>query len=173
MTPMLLAPLPVMVVLLLVVIATVPWGGPDWLEMALALLTVGAVYYWNLKRPRLMPAVLVFALGMILDVLTQGPLGVWTAAALVAGLSGRLVRRSQVRFGRWQGAALGIVTLALVATLVAAVTSLYGRQLVALEPVVDALLAACLAYPVLSSLLSLLDGLWPVVDGRSLFMRGD
>lgn len=173
MTPMLLAPLPVLVVLLLVVMAMVPWGGPDWLEMALALLPVSAVYYWSLKRPRLMPAIFVFALGLILDVMTQGPLGVWTAAALVAGLSGRLARGSRLRITWWRGAALAIVTLAITTTLVAAVTSLYGRQLVVLQPVMEAFLAACLAYPVLTGVLSMLEGLWPAVVGRSLFLRGD
>ena len=118
-------------------------------------------------------AVLVFALGLVLDVMTQGPLGVWTAAALLAGLAGRLARRSQQRIGWLRGAALVIITLAAATGLVTVMTSLYGWQLVAVRTVLEAFVGACLAYPLLASLLSALDGLWPAAASRPLFLRGD
>ena len=173
MTPLLLAPVPVFVVLLLIIVAMIPWGGPDWVETALALIPVSAIYFWSLRRPRLMPALVVFALGLVLDVMTQGPLGVWTAAALVAGLAGRLARRSQQRIGWLRGAALVIITLAAATGLVTVMTSLYGWQLVAVRTVLEAFVGACLAYPLLAGLLSALDGLWPAAASRPLFLRGD
>ncbi len=173
MTPMLLAPVPMLIVLLLAMAAVIPWGGPDWVELALALMPVSAVYFWSVRRPRLVPAVAIFALGLLLDVTTQGPLGVWTVAVLIAGLAGRLARQAQVRQG-WVRATLSTVAALAAATLaVAAITSLYGMQLVAWRPVLEAFGVACLVYPVLASALAAVDGLWPAPAERMLFLRGD
>ena len=113
MTAMLLTPLPVGSVLLLVLFAVLPWGGPDWLEMALALVPVGAIYFWSLHRPRLMPAAAIFVLGLVIDVMTQGALGIWASAALVAGLAGRLARRSRMHLGWARRAAFASAALAI------------------------------------------------------------
>lgn len=169
----LLAPLPMFAVLLLTLLAVLPWGGPDWLEMSLALLTVGCIYFWSLRRPRLMPAVLVFLMGLLLDAMTHGPLGVWAAAALVAALSGRLARQSQMSIGWVRGSVYIVAMLAFIAAFVAVVASLHAGQLLALRPITDALIAACLTYPLLAAILSVVDRAWFVRDGRSLFLRGD
>lgn len=170
---LLLVPLPAVVVLMLVLLAMLPWGGPAWLEMALALTALGAIYFWSVRRPRLLPAPVVFVSGLLLDVMTQGPLGVWAAAALIVALAARLERQSRVHLGMLRRVASIAAALALSVCVVAVVTSLHQWQLVALRPVGEALIVAVLAYPFLAGMLSLLDGLWPVVDGRSLFLRGD
>lgn len=168
-----LRPLPAISVFLLVLLAILPWGGPAWFEPALALLSLGAIYFWSLRRPRLMPALVVFGLGLLLDVLTHGPLGVWAAAALIAGLAGRLARQSRVHPGRLRNFMFLVLTLFLAATLVAIVTSLARWQWPPWRSVGEAVAAAACAYPVLAALLSVVDGFWPVVDGRPLFARGD
>ena len=43
-------------------------AGPVW--------TIMSLYYWGLCRPDLMPAVTVFLIGLMLDALSGGPLGV-------------------------------------------------------------------------------------------------
>ena len=173
MTAMLLAPLPVASVLLLVLFAVLPWGGPDWLEMALALVPISAIYFWSLHRPRLMPAAAIFVLGLVIDVMTQGALGIWASAALAAGLAGRLARRSRMHLGWARRAVFASAALAIAASLVAGATSIYGWQIVPARPVLEAFVVACLIYPALAAVLSAADRCWPGTDGRSLFMRGD
>ena len=155
------------------VAAVLPWGGPDWVETALALLPMGTIYFWSFRRPHLMPALLVFFAGLLLDVLTHGPLGIWACAALVAALAGRLARRSRPNLGWLRRAVRVILTLAITAVLVAALMSLYAWQLVPALPLAQALAVACLTYPLLAGFMSLLDNAWPTADDRPLFLRGD
>ena len=173
MMTLLLAPLPMLAVLLLVLVATVPWGGPDWLEMALALLPMGAIYFWSLRRPQLMPALLVFLCGLTLDVLTYGPLGIWSCSALAAALAGRLIRRARPGIGWLAGAGCTALVLTLSAAIAAGLISLAAWHLVPLGSWTQSLLAACLGFPILAGLLSRLDAAWPLEDERSLFLRGD
>ena len=173
MNALLLVPLPLLVTGILLVAAVLPWGGPDWTEMALALLPVGAIYFWSFRRPHLMPAVLVFLAGLLLDVMTHGPLGIWSCAALMAALAGRTARRARPDSGWLHSTFHMIMTLSISAAVVAALMSLYAWRLVPGLPLVHALAAACLGYPVLAGLLSLLDGAWPAADDRPLFLRGD
>ncbi len=169
----LLAPLPAAVTILLIIAAIIPWGGPAWAEMAVALLPVCGIYFWSVRRPQLMPAVLVFVLGIMLDVLTHGPLGIWACAGLMAALAGRVVRRVQPRIGWTSSAVCLVATLAASTALVGALEAGFAWRPMPALLYAQALLAACLAYPLLAGLLSLLDPLWPAADGRSLFLRGD
>lgn len=57
------------------------WTGPHWLLCVIA--------FWRLRAPAAMPALLVFTLGLGLELLRDGPLGLETAALLIsaAGLA--------------------------------------------------------------------------------------
>ncbi len=169
----LLAPLPLVVTLVLIVLACLPWGGPPWSETALLLSPAASIYFWSLRRPQLMPAVLVFACGLLLDVLTQGPLGVWALAALVVARAGRKARRIRRATSWLRSAAAAAATFALALALVTGVEAAFAWRPIALLPQLQALAAICLAYPLLAGLLSTFDPLWPAADGRSLFARGD
>ena len=120
-----------------------------------------------------MPALAIGTLGLMLDVMTQGPLGIWAVAGLVAGLAGRLARQANMRAGWLRASLWSIATLAAVTLVMALMTSLYALQIVAWRPIVEAFLAACLVYPVLAAMLSIIDRLWPAPAGRMLFLRGD
>jgi rod shape-determining protein MreD len=169
----LLSPLPLVVTLLLMLMVCLPWGGPPWSETALMLLPAASIYYWSLRRPQLMPAVLVFACGLLLDVLTHGPLGVWAVAALVVALAGRKARRIRPALGWLRSAAAAIATFAIALALVTGLEAAFAWHPIALLPRLHALAAICIAYPVLAGMLSAFDPLWPAADGRSLFARGD
>jgi rod shape-determining protein MreD len=173
MTVMLLAPLPLLSTLLLIVVAVVPWGGPAWSETALALLPVAAIYFWSIRRPQLMPALLVFLIGLVLDVMTHGPLGVWAMTALAAAFSARVARRSRPAYGALRSGVHVIATLAVATALADLVLAAYVWQPVSPLVVLQACGAGVLAYPLVASLLSLLDALWPATTGRPLFLRGD
>jgi rod shape-determining protein MreD len=169
----LLVPLPLVVTLLLSLVVCLPWGGPPWSETALMLLPAASIYYWSLRRPQLMPALLVFACGLLLDVLTHGPLGVWAVAALAVALAGRKARRIRPALGWLRSAAAAIATFAIALALATGLEGAFAWRPIALLPQLHALAAICMAYPVLAGLLSVLDPLWPAPDGRSLFARGD
>jgi rod shape-determining protein MreD len=169
----LLAPVPVLLTLVLIIAAVLPWGGPEWSEMALSLLPIAAIYFWSLRRPHLMPALAVFALGLVLDVLSHSPLGVWTCAALIAALAARHARRTRPGYG-WMRSALHVVAVLTLSTgFVAGLLSAYAWTWVPAQPIGEALLVACLAYPVLAGSLSLVDAAWPAAPDRALFLRGD
>ena len=193
MSPLVLAPLPAVAVLVFVMIGVMPWPGlsavftnflADRLPMfagvgapatamALALLPISGIYFWSLRRPWLMPAVAVFGCGVILDVLTQGPLGVWAVSALVAALLGRRARRTRPDAPWPQRIAQVATALAASAAAASVIMMLYQQDFAALQPFILAVPLACLAYPIVAALLSLLDRLWPVAMSRSLFLRGD
>ena len=188
-----LAFVPVLAVLVLVVVAALPLQlvsiysgakadglavalsaiGPEGVALALSLMPVAAIYFWSARRPRLIPAIAAFACGLLLDVMTQGPLGVWPVAMLVAAMAGRQVRRADITIGWLRSAANLAGTLALCGAIIGLLMSLYQWSVVPVWPLVGAVGLAALIYPLLGGLLALLDGLWPKTPSRSLFLRGD
>ena len=48
------------------------------------VLALASIYYWSLYRPDLMPAALVFALGLLYDILSGAPVGSHAAMLTVA-----------------------------------------------------------------------------------------
>jgi len=192
MMTLLLAPVPVLIVLALTLLTALPWSAhfgnafgaagsfgaaPDYAAQALAtaaaLLPVSAIYFWSVRRPQLMPAGAAFACGLVLDVLTQGPLGVWSVAALLAASMGRRTRRAEPRYGWLRSAIHLAMALAGAAALVGGLLSLYAWQVVPLRPLGVAAAATVLAYPLLAGVLRGLDRLWPPAAERSLFLRKD
>lgn len=190
---MLLAFVPVLAVVLLVIVAALPWQlvasdtalrpydsatalaaiSPQGVALALSLMPVAAIYFWSVRRPRLMPAIAAFACGLLLDVMTQGPLGVWPVVMLAAAMAGRHVRRAGVSIGWFRSAANMAGTLALAGVAAGVLMSLYQWSIMPGWPLVSAVCIIILTYPLLAGLLTLLDGLWPRTSNRSLFLRGD
>ena len=173
MKTILLTPVPALFTGLLVLLAILPWGGPEWSDLMLLLLPVAAIYFWSTRRPILMPPPLVFLTGLILDVLTHGPLGLWAGAALIAAISGRSARRTRPKLGWLRAAAHVAMTIAVCTVYAAVLTSLHKWQMVEPQPLLQAAGAAILAYPLLAGLLSAIDAAWPATDGGALFLRGD
>ena len=66
---------PFTLTLLLVMAAMVPLRVPDFAQIVPSMGLI-AVYYWVIHRPDLMPAWTVFLLGLLLDLIGGGPLGV-------------------------------------------------------------------------------------------------
>lgn len=73
------------------------------------LLPIAAVYYWALYRPDLLPAPVAFLLGLMVDILSGAPLGVYALAFTLA--HGVLRRQRRFLVGKsfainWLGFAL-------------------------------------------------------------------
>ena len=74
--------LPALVAFGLVLVAMVPLRLPDVSPVVPALALV-AVYYWAVHRPSLMPAWVVFLIGLFQDLLSGGPAGVGILSLLL------------------------------------------------------------------------------------------
>jgi rod shape-determining protein MreD len=81
---------PLSSIVLLTLIAALPWGLPSEDRFFLPFLPVVAIHYWGLRRPELVPEWFVFMAGLCLDTLTHGPLGYWALVYLAAYASGVL-----------------------------------------------------------------------------------
>jgi rod shape-determining protein MreD len=87
----------VLTVLVLVLLAT-PMGLPGQAEMQPAW-ALASVFFWSLFRPASLPAIAVFGIGVLLDLLAQGPLGVFALLLLVVHAVALRLRRFLTRQG--------------------------------------------------------------------------
>lgn len=72
---------PLALTLILVVVNVVPMHIPG-LARVVPLLPLMAVYHWAIYRPKLMPALAVFVVGVLQDTLTGTPIGVYAVVFL-------------------------------------------------------------------------------------------
>jgi rod shape-determining protein MreD len=101
----------------LALLAALPWGLPPDDRFFLPLLPVVAIHYWSLRHPGLVPEWYVFLAGLLLDVLTHGPLGYWPlvylTAHMAAVLSAPLASRGvMMRLALFGFALIGVVATA-------------------------------------------------------------
>ena len=137
----------------LTVLSALPWGVPAESRFVLPLLPVVAIHYWVLRdHADVVPEWFVFLCGLLLDVLTNGPLGFWSMIYLFAyGLAtlSRPWAREGV-FARWL---LLLAALAIMSTCAWIISSVYAVEIVDWQPFAWGALAAGLAHPVLALLL--------------------
>jgi rod shape-determining protein MreD len=77
------SPVPFVLVVILVMFANVPVSLTGGMLPSPAL-ALAAIYFWVLVRPDLMPPAAVFAIGLLEDLLSGGPPGLWAAGFLAA-----------------------------------------------------------------------------------------
>jgi rod shape-determining protein MreD len=92
--------LPALSVLALTFAAILPWGLPSDYRFVLPLLPVVAIYYWTRDDAAWLPEWVLFLCGLLLDVLTQGPLGYWALVYLVAYIAAVYASRSAIESPR-------------------------------------------------------------------------
>jgi rod shape-determining protein MreD len=138
---------------LLLILAGAPLGLPGQAE-AQVVVALSAVYFWSLFRPASMPPVVVFLLGLLVDLLGFAPPGVGVLTLLIVhGLALRW-RRSLVRQSFVVVWLVFAAVAAVAAALQWALISLLGFSLLPLGPALfEAELAAGL-YPALAVLMT-------------------
>ena len=75
-----------------------PLGLPGQAQLQPAW-AMASVYFWSLYRPASMPALLVFAIGLLLDLLAQGPVGIQVLVLLLIHAVAVRFRRALARRG--------------------------------------------------------------------------
>ena len=75
--------MPMLTTMLCVIASVVPAHLPAFTAVAPAFALM-AIYHWTLYRPDLLPFMAVFAVGLLLDMLTAAPLGVSSLVLLLA-----------------------------------------------------------------------------------------
>lgn len=144
---------PFLLTLVLVVLAQVPLHIPGFAEVA-PVLPLMAVYHWAIYRPDLLPAVAVFAAGLLHDALSGMPFGVNAAVFVLVHMA---VMSQQTFFqGRsfliiWLGFAL-VAGGAVVLTWV--LNALFFAAIASIEAALVQYLVTVGAFPALAWLLA-------------------
>jgi rod shape-determining protein MreD len=140
---------PATVTLLLVLIGTTPLQAPFYGSIA-PMFALMSIYYWAIHRPDLMPLSLVFAIGLVHDVLTGAPLGIHSFVFLVC----HWIVYGQRRF--LVGRAFGVLwwgffmMMLMAAALEWAAFSAYFARVMPVEPVLFRTLLTVALFPVLA-----------------------
>jgi rod shape-determining protein MreD len=135
-------------ILLCIFLMLLPYGqvAGRFVTPALPLIPI---YYWAVHRPELLPPLLIFALGLLQDFATAGPVGVWPVVYLVA-YSVTLSQRNELEglSMRFAWAVFGVIALiGLLAGWFA--YSIYMGGFVDVLPMVLQALTTALLFPVL------------------------
>ena len=144
---------PVVLTGLVLLLLSAPIGIPGQAQMQPAW-ALASVYFWTLFRPASLPAFAVFALGLLLDLLAQGPLGVGVLILLLAHATALRSRRSLTRQGFAVVWLVFILFAAAAATLEWALMSLLTWRVLPPWPGLFEFGMAVGAYPVLATLLT-------------------
>ena len=137
----------------LLLISLVPWIG----DRAAPALAVAAVHYWAGRRPDLVPAPFVFAIGLTHDSVADAPFGLMALVYLFvlgAARSQRFLVVGQPFAAGW--AVFAVVALAASAIAWAGASFYYGAALPVGAPAA-VLLLTVLTYPVVAGALAFLD----------------
>jgi rod shape-determining protein MreD len=89
---------PAVLTLLVLLLLSTPLGLPGQAQMQPAW-ALASVFFWSLFRPASLPAGAVFALGLLLDLLAQGPVGVEVLVLLLVHGTALRARRGLTRQG--------------------------------------------------------------------------
>lgn len=150
-----------LVLLLLLSFVSLPL---PYLGAARPCLVLIAVYYWSIYRPTLVPPVLCFAMGIVMDVLSGGPMGL-NALILVAV---QWIVRGQRRFlmGQSYPTIWAVFAVILVFSALAQ-WGLYGlahMQWPVLVPVAGSVILSLLMFPFITLLFVIIHRILPVAS---------
>ena len=139
---------PSLVLFLAVFVAAVPWSLPAAAGFILPLLLIIFVFLLTIHRKRALLAVSVFAAGLLMDVLTAGPLGYWAIIFLLTHtLANSYAKRAgEARFGKlWAAFAITALTISLFGWMLA---SIYYLRLIDWQPMLIGGVVAIALFPV-------------------------
>jgi rod shape-determining protein MreD len=154
----------------LAVLAVLPWGLPADGRFVLPFLPVVAIHYWSSRHPERLSAAVPFVAGLVVDVLSNGPLGYWPLIYLVSYMLGVEAHRfpasgPAARWAQFTGVLLALVIAAW------CVASLYHFAISDWRPFAWAFWVTALSYPAIAFVLRALDPA-PVRPANDRLVRG-
>lgn len=155
--------IPSLALFLAVVVAAVPWALPSEAGFIMPLLLIIFVFVLTLQRQRKLPLVSVFVAGLLMDILTAGPLGYWAIIFLLTHTLASWYRRREKASG------LGALWLAFAATAAAAsvsgwlLASLYFVRVIDWQPMLIGGAVAVVLFPLVA---------WPMRRSLGLVPSG-
>lgn len=155
--------LPFLAGLLCVLLSFVPLSQIIFIDVAPAFALM-AVYYWAVQRPDVFPPYAVFAVGLLYDLLSAGPIGLWALVYLIVyGLvvSQRTLVVAQTFSVIWVGFFVAAMLNGVLGWVLA---SLYFGQLLPIWGVLGQMLATVALFPVFANLFQKLQD-WLLVQG--------
>ena len=159
---------PAVTILLVTVLAALPWGiGPEH-RFFLPHLSYLAIHYWTLRYPERVPEWAVFASGLTLDVMTSGPLGYWSLVFLI-GYVIAVLQSPWAGGGKATRWGLVISALVMLGTIEWGLASLYYFEWADWRPYAMAAFGIGLAYPLIAFMLQLFN---PAPDAGRTRGRG-
>ncbi len=90
--------LPGVQTIVVLLLLSAPLGLPGQAQLQ-PVWAMACVFFWSLYRPNSMPAPLVFAIGLLLDLLAQGPVGIQVLVLLLIHATALRARRTLTRSG--------------------------------------------------------------------------
>ena len=141
--------LPLLTVLLLVLLGFMPLRIPGYASVTPAFALMG-IFHWTVYRPALFPPPLLFMLGVAIDLVSAGPLGLTAMVFLLTRSA--ILRQRQFFVGRpfgfvWFGLTL---TAAGSAALVWGIGSLYSGVFLDIRPILLQWVLTVAIYPAVS-----------------------
>jgi rod shape-determining protein MreD len=144
--------MPMVTTLLCVIASMIPAHLPAFTAVT-PFFALMAIYHWTLYRPDLLPFVAVFAVGLLLDLLTGAPLGISSLVLLIA-YALVLSQREYLLMRRFTVVWVGFLAVAAVtAVLQWAVVSLFYGMLLDVRAFLFQGVLTVAVYPVVSYLL--------------------
>jgi rod shape-determining protein MreD len=137
--------------LLLLLLSVLPTGIP-YFSVVMPMLVLIGVYYWSLYRPDLMPMPLVFVFGVLLDILSGGPLGLMALLLLLVHgicVSQRQVLANKSFYVGWFGFTVVAIGVNLVGWIVACA---FFLALLSPVPVIVQTIVTIAVYPLFARL---------------------
>lgn len=138
--------LPFLVGVFCVLLSFVPFG-MVFGTSAVPAFGLMAVYYWAVTRPEVFPSYAILTVGLLFDLLSAGPIGLWALVYTV--VYGVVVSQRTLFFGRtffvfWAGFAAACIVAGVFAW---AVGSVYFTRVLSPAPIVTQLMVTIIFYP--------------------------
>lgn len=146
---------PLALLLALVVVCAFPLGLPA-IGLAMPMLPLAAVYYWAIYRPKLLPFWVTFLIGLLHDILSGAPTGMW--AAIYVCVQAITINQRPIFYGKsfavvWFGFGILAASAAAAAWLL---TVVFFSRYIAIEPAIFQYFTTVVLYPVLTLVFGLI-----------------
>lgn len=162
-------PFPLVTVMIFAVLSALPWGGDENLRSILPMMPLAVVHFWSARRPNLMPAVGVLFLGVLVDLLSQGPIGFYALLALMTGLMTTQLAEMSIFDTRLGRLLLAIIVFGCVEFFAWGLASLYFHTNQPLKPYVSTFMSLSIIYPFAALILGAADNLLSPRPQPSMF----